>query len=767
MNRIRHMGWRMALLGALSIALPGCPQSEAKRGSFQRIVLNPRASEVRQGSTLLLRAQSVDGYQYELEDTYTFSSKNPNIVSVTESGLATGVANGAATIEVKSAKYGKTASMVLNCSPTRGVFDSQIRVLRTEVDQDSAVPVEVTLGGNAAVLAAPVVDEAPVGVSLEGFVPLAQGKQVGALKTSIRTPPGTHRVRLALLDRAQGRTGATTELDLVVRAPRPATFAWKKVLVAPFGDAPGAGFGLTVDGRVLDWGTILQAPVPSTLVQDLEDVAIGGGAGVAIHKDGSLAAWGKLNETPVPSGARFKAVSVSAANGKAFALALSEDGKVFSFGSDNGLGAAQVPTGLPKIQSIAAGLNFSLALSEDGAVKAWGRAPAQATTLTDIAQISSFGSAAIALRRNGSAVLLRQDGTLLDVPDVTDIKAVSMGGDTALLLRNDGSVVGVNPNDGTKRTDVPALVGATAVHAGGSVHSAVASDGQLVTWGDKTSAAGVVPRSGTGIASVSSRLYSKSLWVVHTDGTVAGFGPDHNLKDLDPPAGLRDVKQVVAVEGAAVALKSDGTLVGWGTGPIAAVPRGLPPVQAIVYGGPGVVALLQDTSVFSWPSGFPLPAGPTGAVTLVGSPSRLYGLDASGKLFSISDLNQNEPDVFGTNTGISNASFCAGAALSDGKFVQTVRLQPPAQHHLRDLGCSPRPDNMDAVWGLSIRGDTRPLIWTPGVSKDVVKPQIDMNPGAFAEPMFALEGLTRISGDAFIRGEGDRAVAYIPTMVFR
>jgi alpha-tubulin suppressor-like RCC1 family protein len=52
-------------------------------------------------------------------------------------------------------------------------------------------------------------------------------------------------------------------------------------------------------------------------------------------------------------------------------LALTEDGKVFGWGSNN-YGQLNIPNNLPRIVDIACGNYHSLALSEDGKVFAWG-----------------------------------------------------------------------------------------------------------------------------------------------------------------------------------------------------------------------------------------------------------------------------------------------------------------------------------------------------------------------------------------------------------
>jgi alpha-tubulin suppressor-like RCC1 family protein len=761
------------LIGCVGLSsLLGCPLEEedeesadvvanGSKGVFQRIVLSPRGAEVNQGEKLTVRAQSVDGYQYDLDDTYTFSSQQPGIISISPEGVATGLALGTATLEVKSNTYGKTATMTLACSPTRGTFEPTIRVPIKEIEQDLAVPVELTISGNAAVLAGLHIDAAPLGISLEGASQVRPGvTETFVLKTSIRTPPGTHRVRLSVLDPVQARVGTSFEFDLVVREPRPTTFTWKKIAWTG-GIETGGGIGLTTDGRLIDWGALDKFEVPSTLVRDIKDIAIGAGLALALHQDGSLSAWGQASKDALRAldpGQRFKAIAVASLSNNEHALALREDGGVVAFG-DASLGATSVPS-LPKVREIAAGDGFSLAIGEDGTLHGWGRRiQMPASPLTGVKQVSAFGNLAVVLRDDGTAVILGFSRAPTTVPGVTGIQSVSMSNAVALLLRSDGSVVSVL-SDGSMFPDAQVLTGLTNIFGGDGVSGGIDSSGNLVTWGSSKNPARVAPRSGVGVAAVSSQLGSMtSRWITRTDGSFVGFGSENRFGELDVPDGLTRVVQLAVGEGAVVALKADGTLVGWGRSALANVPRGLPPVKAIASDGARMVALLEDTSLFGWPdnSGTPLPSGPTGMVSFV-EPGFRYGRDANGKIVSPFEAT---PELFG-GAKPSHVMSCAPVALVDGRLrAGPGLLMPPGHHSLLDLNCMSQPDGR-AVWGIAVRPDSRPLIWNLAASPESRVPEIELDPGPQAPAMFALEGFTRISGDAFIRGSGDRAVAYIP-----
>ena len=84
---------------------------------------------------------------------------------------------------------------------------------------------------------------------------------------------------------------------------------------------------------------------------------------------------------------------------------------------------------------------------------------------------------------------------------------------------------------------------------------------------------------------------------VRSDGTVVGWGEDH-FGQATPPEGLRGVVAIAAGQLDSLALKSDGTVVGWGYP--STLPAGLTGVVAIAAGFAHSLALRSDGSVVGW-----------------------------------------------------------------------------------------------------------------------------------------------------------------------
>ncbi|NBP25488.1 MAG: hypothetical protein EBU81_13255, partial [Proteobacteria bacterium] len=106
------------------------------------------------------------------------------------------------------------------------------------------------------------------------------------------------------------------------------------------------------------------------------------------------------------------------------------------------------------------------------------------------------------------------------------------------------------------------------------------------------------------------------------DGTVVGWGM--NQGELNIPAGLTGVVKIDAGDHLSVALKSDGTVVAWGDNYLGknTVPAGLAGVIDIAAGRNHVLALKSDGTVVSWGDNTygqtTVPASAKGAVALAG-----------------------------------------------------------------------------------------------------------------------------------------------------
>lgn len=227
---------------------------------------------------------------------------------------------------------------------------------------------------------------------------------------------------------------------------------------------------------------------------------------VARKADGTLVAWGGNNggqlgdgtqadrHAPVPVQGLADVVSVAA--NKYYSLALKSDGTVWGWGSDDlaqvgdaadgGERLTPVPaTGLKQIVAIAAGEDFALALHDDGTVYSWG---------------NNFEG-----ELGGGAVGggLRQ--TAVPVVNLTDVAKIAAGRFTAYAIKADGTLWGwgynylsraIDPDSTVVAVPTPrqvALPGdARATDAAlASVHQLVRrADGSLLAWGDNNGRVG-------------------------------------------------------------------------------------------------------------------------------------------------------------------------------------------------------------------------------------------------------------------------------------
>ncbi len=277
----------------------------------------------------------------------------------------------------------------------------------------------------------------------------------------------------------------------------------------------------------------------------------------------------------------------SIAAGGAHSLALKSDGTILSWGwdADGQLGdnIALEPKATPVavnpasgIVAIAAGGNHSLALKSDGTVLAWGR--------DNAGQL-------------GNDLALEDKPKPVSVSGLTNIIAISAGYAHSLALKSNGTVYAWGDDaDGQLGDDpvlleqpVPVLVSGVnnvvAIAAGGSHSLALKSDGTVLAWGNDASGqlgndaafgnkrTAEAVSDATGIVAVSAGA-SHSL-ALKSDGTLLSWGSDENgelgndpaLAKQPTPVVVRGSSGIIAMAGGrghSIALKSDGTMLAWG-----------------------------------------------------------------------------------------------------------------------------------------------------------------------------------------------------------
>ncbi|MGO9479442.1 MAG: RCC1 domain-containing protein [Limisphaerales bacterium] len=384
--------------------------------------------------------------------------------------------------------------------------------------------------------------------------------------------------------------------------------------------------------------------------------------GFAIRNDGTVFSWGRNDVSQL-------ALPPSITNPQQFApgwlhtLALLPDGTILACG-DNSSGESTVPVCLatpPDRNHIAAGPDFSLALKADGTVVGWGyNYQGQATgvpntvspyissgpvtygglTLSNVVAIAagSYSSEfSLALQANGTVVGWGDNGSdQITIPEsASNVVAIAAGGTSfSLALRADGTVVGWGYNHQDQITIPESASNVVAIAAGGAFSLALKADGTVVGWGDNNQgqATGVPntvsPYISSGPVTYGGQTLSNVVAIaagvdfslaLRADGTVVGWG-DNTHGEINVPASATNVVAIAAGGTSfSLALRADGTVVGWGyngygqatglpntvspynsSGPVTYGGQTLSNVVAIAAGSEHSAALKADGSVVAW-----------------------------------------------------------------------------------------------------------------------------------------------------------------------
>ncbi|XID94887.1 S-layer homology domain-containing protein [Paenibacillaceae bacterium WGS1546] len=343
---------------------------------------------------------------------------------------------------------------------------------------------------------------------------------------------------------------------------------------------------------------------------------------LALTPDGEVLAWGSNQDgkATVPIAAQSNIVSVSA--GQDHSLALTSAGEVIAWGGGR-FGQADVPLEAKSdIVAIASGTTafHSLALTSSGKVIAWGDNTHGVSDVPDEAERGVVAIAAgywhsLALTAAGEVVAWGGDPYgwgLLNIPDEVQGQAVAISAGThhSLALTASGKVVAWGSNDyGQSSVPTEAESGVVAIAAGLAHSLALKSDGSVIAWGISDDSRfddygqTVIPeaaRSGV-IAIAAGYNYSLAL---KADGTIVAWG-DNRWGQIEAPARLAapvKPRQVAAGVSHSLALTSAGRVIGWGSDSFnqLPVPENLHEVQSISSGVSHSLALKTDGTISGW-----------------------------------------------------------------------------------------------------------------------------------------------------------------------
>lgn len=298
-------------------------------------------------------------------------------------------------------------------------------------------------------------------------------------------------------------------------------------------------------GSVRGWGhdSFGQATPPPGL-QGCVQLSAGQSHSAALLDDGSVVCWGRDNEgqRTVPEG--LPPCSAIACGAQHTLALVRETGRVVGWGLDAD-GQATPPPGLPAIRSIAAGRAHSVAVTNGGRVAVWGqRERRQASIPPQLGPYVRLEASTAPWRSNPMIGALRDDGLLelwwlnhrhatksleisghaVDPHDFGPIVTFAVGDEGFVIaVRRDGSVVAAGNRKGDPRLSIPRDIEGTVQLSVGTGHVlALLADGRVLAWGDASEGQCTVP------------------------------------------AGLTDVRQIIAVKEGSVALTGDGQVHAWG-----------------------------------------------------------------------------------------------------------------------------------------------------------------------------------------------------------
>ncbi len=242
---------------------------------------------------------------------------------------------------------------------------------------------------------------------------------------------------------------------------------------------------------------------------------------------------------------------------------------------------------------------------------------------TNSETVNYYGFAAI--KSDGSVVAWGQNATVPDSLNGTiDAVQIYSNSSNFVALRNDGSVIplGYQSIDAATLSKLDGKIDVTSVSSTGSSFAAVRTDGSVVTWGSATTGGdGKLYTNNGGSKSVATQLdgtidvtnvYSNSnaFAALRTDGSVVTWGSSYSAdssavaKQLD---GTIDVTSIVSNENTFAAMRVDGSVITWGnsgyggdSSTVAKQLDGTIDVTSVISNYGAFAAVRTDGSVVTW-----------------------------------------------------------------------------------------------------------------------------------------------------------------------
>ncbi len=187
----------------------------------------------------------------------------------------------------------------------------------------------------------------------------------------------------------------------------------------------------------------------------------------------------------------------------------------------------------------------------------------------------------------------------------------------------------------------------------------------VVAWGDNSFGKTNVPAAATDVWAIAAG-HSHSL-ALKADGTVIGWG---RAPAATVPTGLSNVVAISAGRGQSLALKADGALAAWGaptSQQTTNIPPGLTNVVAIACGDDHNLVLRGDGTVFAWGANYSgqtiLPADLSNVVAIAVGNTGNLAIRSDGTVWGSGMI---------TNRIGALSNLVAGAIVADGNFQGAV-----------------------------------------------------------------------------------------------
>jgi uncharacterized repeat protein (TIGR02543 family) len=359
------------------------------------------------------------------------------------------------------------------------------------------------------------------------------------------------------------------------------------------------GWGNNHGGRVGDVSEFLKLTAVQTSITDAVYISAGSQHNIAMKKDGTVWAWGQGG-------------TAQTGEGTDTIINLNRD--------------IPVQVVIDDVRSVKAGANHNLALKNDNTVWAWG-----------FNLYGQIGNGTVITADSPTQVL-----TALNSP-LSGVAAIAAGESHSIALKIDGTVwawgdnqkkqVGANgdPYYQTVAVQVPSLQNIIAISAGDNHSLALDHDGIVWAWGynslqqlgDGTRSASAIPvkvknnEDSTGyltkvIAIEAGESTSFALTNNESGNQLMMWGNDQSIAASNT---LTHLSAISAGEGHQLALKSDNTVMSWGSNEFGELGvgtqldsqspsevSGLQDIIAVSAGGNHSLALKNDHTVWAWGS---------------------------------------------------------------------------------------------------------------------------------------------------------------------